>query len=401
MHRITAPALLGAGALLFIGLPGPANAAELTAPVYHVTQEGLNADQGAKLADAFGIPNSLRRRRRVLVHERCLRAGPAAGRRQGQGRVRPPDPLAGARHPGAGRAQAAVGERRTRPRRQARRHRRLSPRPHRPADGLPHRAHAVRPRRHADQRDAARHQRVVPVRARRSPGQRPGREAARRVRRRRQRDPALDTLRKLEVTADAADLSPSDEAAPSAPPLRAGSPPGHADARLRAPAARRGAGHLPVVHLQPDRRTRARRPTARSRPSRAPRRTRPSRRRRDGDSIAASVDAQGGTRAVHVPAGRPRRRRSTTTAAPRSRTRATRARQATPARAVTLEVTDANGITVDRIGGARRATAASRSPRTPAAAASASSPSARPTSASSRPSTSGSARRTARSASRT
>ncbi len=59
MHRITASALLGAGALLLTALPGPAHAAELTAPVYHVTQEGLNADQGAKLADAFGIPNSL------------------------------------------------------------------------------------------------------------------------------------------------------------------------------------------------------------------------------------------------------------------------------------------------------------------------------------------------------
>ena len=59
MHRITASALLGAGALLLTALPGPAHAAELTAPVYHVTQEGLSADQGAKLADTFGIPNLL------------------------------------------------------------------------------------------------------------------------------------------------------------------------------------------------------------------------------------------------------------------------------------------------------------------------------------------------------
>ena len=40
------------------GLPGPANAAERTAPVYNVTQEGLTSAEGAKLADAFGIPNS-------------------------------------------------------------------------------------------------------------------------------------------------------------------------------------------------------------------------------------------------------------------------------------------------------------------------------------------------------
>src|SRR3954449_12708209 len=30
-----------------------------TLPTYQVTQEGMTADQGAKLADAFGIPNSV------------------------------------------------------------------------------------------------------------------------------------------------------------------------------------------------------------------------------------------------------------------------------------------------------------------------------------------------------
>ena len=60
MHRITAPALLGAGALLLAALPGSASAAE-TAPVFHVTQEGVSADQGASLADAFGIPNALQK----------------------------------------------------------------------------------------------------------------------------------------------------------------------------------------------------------------------------------------------------------------------------------------------------------------------------------------------------
>ena len=56
MKRITASALIGAGALL-LGA-GTAQAAD-TAPVYQVKQEGLTADQGAKLADAFGIKNAL------------------------------------------------------------------------------------------------------------------------------------------------------------------------------------------------------------------------------------------------------------------------------------------------------------------------------------------------------
>jgi Family of unknown function (DUF6345) len=56
MNRITASALLGAGAALF--LVQPASAAE-TAPVYKVTQEGMTADQSSKLAETFGIPDAL------------------------------------------------------------------------------------------------------------------------------------------------------------------------------------------------------------------------------------------------------------------------------------------------------------------------------------------------------
>ena len=56
MNRITASALIGAGALLLA--TGTAQAAE-TAPAFHVKQEGLTADQGAKLADAFEITNAL------------------------------------------------------------------------------------------------------------------------------------------------------------------------------------------------------------------------------------------------------------------------------------------------------------------------------------------------------
>jgi hypothetical protein len=56
MNRTTASALLGAGAaLLFVH---PAFAAE-SAPVYKVTQEGMTAEESAKLADAYGIPNAL------------------------------------------------------------------------------------------------------------------------------------------------------------------------------------------------------------------------------------------------------------------------------------------------------------------------------------------------------
>ena len=119
---------------------------------------------------------------------------------------------------------------------------------------------------------------------------------------------------------------------------------------------------------------------------------------RDGDSIAASVDAQGGLAPYTF-----RWSSSSTTIDDNAGTEIAYTRNQRgkdEGETVTLEVTDANGISSHRIGGAARATAASRSPRTRAAAASASSPSARPTSASSRPSTSGSARRTARSASR-
>jgi hypothetical protein len=58
MNRITASALIGAGALLAAVLPATASAAD-TAPVYHVTQEGVSADQGARLAAAFNVPNAL------------------------------------------------------------------------------------------------------------------------------------------------------------------------------------------------------------------------------------------------------------------------------------------------------------------------------------------------------
>ncbi len=56
MNRTTAAALIGTGAALL--LAQSASAAE-TAPIYKVTQEGLNADQSARLAEAFRIPDAL------------------------------------------------------------------------------------------------------------------------------------------------------------------------------------------------------------------------------------------------------------------------------------------------------------------------------------------------------
>src|SRR5918992_4480114 len=52
-------AALSCGAALLFGASAQASAAE-TAPVFVVKQEGLTAEQGAKLADAFGLPNAIR-----------------------------------------------------------------------------------------------------------------------------------------------------------------------------------------------------------------------------------------------------------------------------------------------------------------------------------------------------
>jgi hypothetical protein len=56
MNRTTVAALVGASAALV--LAQPAAAAE-TAPVYRVTQEGMTAEEGARLAEAYRIPNAL------------------------------------------------------------------------------------------------------------------------------------------------------------------------------------------------------------------------------------------------------------------------------------------------------------------------------------------------------
>ena len=57
MKRTTvAAALLGSGVALV--LAQPASAAE-TAPVYRVTQEGMTADESARLAERYRIPDAL------------------------------------------------------------------------------------------------------------------------------------------------------------------------------------------------------------------------------------------------------------------------------------------------------------------------------------------------------
>jgi hypothetical protein len=56
MNRTTVAALIGSGAALF--LAQPAVAAE-TAPIYRVTQEGMTAQESAKLSEAYRIPNAL------------------------------------------------------------------------------------------------------------------------------------------------------------------------------------------------------------------------------------------------------------------------------------------------------------------------------------------------------
>jgi hypothetical protein len=57
MKRTTVAAAL-AGTCVALVLAQPASAAE-TAPVYRVTQEGMTADEGARLAEAYRIPNAL------------------------------------------------------------------------------------------------------------------------------------------------------------------------------------------------------------------------------------------------------------------------------------------------------------------------------------------------------
>lgn len=58
MNRTTAAAAAVLGSGVALALAQPAMAAE-TAPVYRVTQEGMTAEEGARLAEAYRIPNAL------------------------------------------------------------------------------------------------------------------------------------------------------------------------------------------------------------------------------------------------------------------------------------------------------------------------------------------------------
>ena len=105
MKHVTLSALLGAGALLLIAQP--ASAAPDTAPIYKVTQEGLSADQGAQLADAFGIPNVLQSNGAFSYADDAFAQVPLRKVGEGKDESGRPDRLAGDRHPGAGPDQAA------------------------------------------------------------------------------------------------------------------------------------------------------------------------------------------------------------------------------------------------------------------------------------------------------
>ena len=181
---------LAAGVLLLAGTP--AFAAD-TAPVYNVTQEGMTTDQGAKLADAFGIDNSRAARRRFGFIGKDFGDVPADDRRRGQGRVRPPDDLAGAGHEGAAGDQAALRRRRAAPR-GAQLPELVGVGGDLKADADASRTPSSRrpTRGQADRQLRARHVGLLRPHARRPAGLRPGREAADHDRRRRQRDPGLD-----------------------------------------------------------------------------------------------------------------------------------------------------------------------------------------------------------------
>ncbi len=61
---------LAVGVLLLTG--ASAFAAD-TATIYNVTQEGMTSADGQKLADAYGIPNSVAAQRRLHLHGQGLR----------------------------------------------------------------------------------------------------------------------------------------------------------------------------------------------------------------------------------------------------------------------------------------------------------------------------------------
>lgn len=58
MNRLARAAVPALAAGVYVLAGAPAFAAD-TAPIYTVTQEGMTSDQGAKLADALQIPNSV------------------------------------------------------------------------------------------------------------------------------------------------------------------------------------------------------------------------------------------------------------------------------------------------------------------------------------------------------
>ena len=267
MNRSTAAALIGAGAALLLAqpprLPRPHRSTRST-------QEGLSADQSARLAEAFRIPDALQANGAFGYVGESFAQVPLRQVGDRQGRVRPHDHVAGARHPRARPAQAAQ-RRRGAPSRPASWSTSSASAPDFDADPdrEPRQAHAHRPRRPRHQPARARHHRLPRPLARRPARHRPGRQAPHHVRPRRQRHPAEQRAAPARPERRGPDHPRRRGPQGLRQPLRRGRPPGRADPRLPPARARRRRGDLPELHLQPRRARRARRPTCRSRPSRA------------------------------------------------------------------------------------------------------------------------------------
>ena len=392
---------LAVGVLLLAG--APAFAAD-TATIYDVTQEGLTSADGQKLADAYGIPNSVAANGAFTYTGKAFGAGPAEDGRRGQGRGRPPDRLAGARHPPRCESlrplSDAVG---AAPRRRAARRSPASAatsRPSRPS------AHTELTTANNDGKTTGKYALDTSVSYNLTLGGLPATGQGAKLRITFAGDGSVTQLssaiRQLDAGKQAIIIS-SDEAAEGAAPRstrRTSARPRRRSATgLSAELGRASSRSSPTYTCNPvgGEGTQANR----LRPGRPGRRAEATFKAslRDGGVDAARPTSPAAPRPTATSGRRRRRCSSTTPARSVAYKRAPRDGKLT-GEGLTLEVTDANGLTATATG-VFEGDGELRGAPTRAAAASASSRSARPTSASSRPSTSGSARRTPRSASRT
>ena len=264
---------LAAGVLLLAGCPGVRRRHRARLQRHagrHDDRPGRQARRRVRHPELGRRPTA---RSRTLAD---VRPGAAEGRRRGQGRGRPPDHVARARH---GRDQVDEAAVRTRPRpgcgAQLLALDGPQPGPQGGADRLAHRARrSPTPKGKPTGRVRARHGGLLQAHARRPAGHRPGREAAR------SRSPATAASRSSRTRCASSSaarsvpiISPAEAAKQCAALYDADVRQGDADARLPVARALGAVKHdLPDLHVQPVGRARARRPTARSRPCRASRR---------------------------------------------------------------------------------------------------------------------------------